>query len=102
MSEIDTEFKIFGVTVPLDPYNSIGLVMVFSEVFLTIFMTFFLDEPPTKEINEKKNSDKKGNGGKNSASESKGVLYALGHFDIFLPIFIMFAMLCNFGMYVEH
>jgi len=98
VSEIDTEFKIFGATVPLDPYNSIGLVMVFSEVFLTIIMTLFLEEPPTKEIDEKKNSDKK----ENSGSELKRILYALGHFDIFLPIFIMFAMLCNFGMYVEY
>ena len=88
VSKIDTEFYLFGVTIPVNPYNSVGLLMVGSEIILLILTSIFLVEPPEKEKDDndndkltidKKDEDEEKNDHHN---ESKRVLFGLSHFDI--------------------
>lgn len=97
VSEINTEWKIFGLTIPLDPNNSIGLIMVGGELILALITFLFFNEPPTKEDKLDKIAAK-ADASSDSKKESKGVLYALGHFDIFFPIFTMFVVMCNYSL----
>jgi MFS family permease len=81
VSEINTEWHIFDVTIPVNPNNSIGLLMVGSEVVLLILTLIFLLEPPDKKDDEdavlkEKDKDKKEDG------EKTGLLYVLGHFEL--------------------
>jgi len=93
VSDIDKEFQIFGLTVPVDPNNSIGLLMVGGEIFLVVIMLLFLQEPPDKKVNKKGKSEES-----STKTESKGILYALSHFNIFFPIFTMFVIMCSFQL----
>jgi len=93
VSEIDTEFQIFGLKIPVDPNNSIGLLMIGGEIVLVVLTLLFLQEPPEKEFQTKRKSETTG-----AKTEAKGVLYALSHFDIFFPVFIMFVSLANFSL----
>jgi len=94
VSEIDTEFQIFGLKVPIDPNNSIGLLMVGGEIILIVITLIFLQEPPDRKVNKKGKSDESG-----PKTESKGFLYTLGHFNLFFPIFTMFVINCVFSLY---
>jgi len=93
VSEIDTEFQIFGLKVTVDPNNSIGLLMVGGEIILAVIMLLFLQEPPDKKVNDKEKSAEP-----STKTESKGVLHALSHFDIFFPVFTMFVVICNYNL----
>jgi MFS family permease len=93
VSKIDTEFQIFGLKIPVDPNNSIGLLMLGGEIVLVILTLLFLQEPPEKEFQKNRKSEMSG-----AKTEAKGVLYALSHFDIFFPVFIMFVSLANFSL----
>lgn len=81
VSGINTQFDIGGVTIPVNPNNSIGLLMVGSEVFLLILTLIFLLEPPDKKDNEAVDVliDKDN---KKEDSEKIGLLYVLGHLEI--------------------
>lgn len=94
VAQINTSVTIFGgaVTIPLTPNNSIGLIMIGSEIFLAIVMMLFLQDPPEKETTT---DDKKEKQTKNdNDDEKKGILYALTHFDIFFPVYIFFVAIC--------
>jgi MFS family permease len=93
VSGIDTEITIFGSKIPVDPNNSVGLFMLVGEVLLIVLTLLFLQEPPEK---ESATSTKQGELGGAEKTEAKGVWYALGYFDIFFPVFVMFAAVCNF------
>jgi len=93
VSGIDTEFTIFGKTIPLNPYNSIGLLIFAGEVTLVSAMTLFLIEPPEPKENKRESVASIA-----TVGETKGILYALGHFDIFFPVFTMFTLACAFQM----
>eukprot|EP00584_Thalassiosira_punctigera_P005618 CAMPEP_0172530606 /NCGR_PEP_ID=MMETSP1067-20121228/4291_1 /TAXON_ID=265564 ORGANISM="Thalassiosira punctigera, Strain Tpunct2005C2" /NCGR_SAMPLE_ID=MMETSP1067 /ASSEMBLY_ACC=CAM_ASM_000444 /LENGTH=509 /DNA_ID=CAMNT_0013314849 /DNA_START=188 /DNA_END=1717 /DNA_ORIENTATION=- len=93
VSEINTEWKVLGFEIPLDPNNSIGLIMVGGELILALITFLFFNEPPAKEEKLDKIAKADASG---STKESKGVLYALSHFDILFPIFTIFVVMCNF------
>jgi len=102
VSEIHTEFHLFGVTIPVNPYNSVGILMVVSEIILLILVLIFLVEPPEKEEDDELKKDKKEEEEeKNDTNESKkGVLFGLTHFDIWFPIFSMFCMIVNYSIFI--
>ena len=79
VTEINTEWHIFDVTIPVNPNNSIGLLMVGSEFVLLILTLIFLLEPPDKKNDEDavlKDKDKQ------EDDEKIGFLYALGHIEL--------------------
>jgi len=93
VSEVNTEFEIFGVTIPVDSNNSIGLLMVGGMLILSIMTLVFLEEPPTKEEELEKKHEAEH---PNIQQEQKGVWYALTHFNIFFPVFTMFTLMANY------
>lgn len=88
VSEVDTEFNIFGLRIPVDPNNSVGLVMLAGEVILVILTLLVFQDPPEKENPKKRKSEVSSA----SKAEVKGVLHALSYFDISFPVFTMFAI----------
>lgn len=86
VSEIDTEFNILGLKIPVDPNNSVGLVMLGGEVLLVILTLLIFRDPPESETKSKRKSQISV-----SKTEKKGVLHALSYFDISFPVFTMFA-----------
>ena len=93
MSEIDTECRILGLTIPLDPNNTIGLLCVGGEIILVVLTLLFLQEPPEAKVHKKVKPEESGD-----KTETKGVMYALTHFDIFLPVFTMFSIVGCFTL----
>ena len=79
VTEINTEWHIFDVTIPVNPNNSIGLLMVGSEFVLLILTLIFLLEPPDEKNDEDavlKDKDKK------EDDEKIGFSYALVHIEL--------------------
>ena len=87
VSEIDTEFHVFGLRIPVDPNNSVGLVMFGGEVLLVILTLFVFQDPPKE---ENQNQNKRISALSVTKTEAKGVLHALSYFDIWFPVFTMF------------
>eukprot|EP00534_Pseudo-nitzschia_fraudulenta_P000844 CAMPEP_0201128538 /NCGR_PEP_ID=MMETSP0850-20130426/34016_1 /ASSEMBLY_ACC=CAM_ASM_000622 /TAXON_ID=183588 /ORGANISM="Pseudo-nitzschia fraudulenta, Strain WWA7" /LENGTH=520 /DNA_ID=CAMNT_0047397757 /DNA_START=116 /DNA_END=1678 /DNA_ORIENTATION=+ len=93
VSKIDTEFRVFGLTIPVNPNNSIGLIIIAALLpLIPLFLIFFI-EPPTK---EKESNKRRESEIPNGLNETKGIWYALTHFDILFPVFTMFVVVCNF------
>ena len=79
--------------IPINPYNSVGLIVAVGELFLWTAMELLLTEPPTKEkttlsdtSTAQSDQDKSGFG---------VVLKALSYFDIWFPL--VQAMVICFG-----
>jgi len=84
VAEIDTSISIGSFVIPVNPYNSVGLIMVLAELILWLAMFLLLKEPPIKEKSTlldptaaQPGQDKSGLG---------VVLKALTHFDIWFPL----------------
>eukprot|EP00536_Pseudo-nitzschia_multiseries_P002964 jgi/Psemu1/236229/estExt_Genewise1.C_420039 len=95
VSKINTEFKVLGVTVPINSNNSIGLLMVGGQIILIILTLSFLQEPHRA---EKKLEEEPESGIPESGRKSRGVWYALTHFSIFFPVFTMFIVVCHLSL----
>lgn len=90
--KIDTSVSIFNYTIPLNPRNSVGLVLAAGELFLAIFTMTCLQEPPPKKekpLAEDAEPTKVGR---------KELWAAINHFDLWFPAFIMFVLVCNFTL----
>jgi len=103
VAQINTEVTIFGTTVPLNSYNSIGLIMVLGEIIIATLMLLFLCDPPQHilQAHAPNNESKKisaASKDSNSNSNQKGIWYAIGHFNIIFPIFIMFCVMSSFNL----
>jgi MFS family permease len=89
---IESSISIFNYTVPLNPRNSVGLVLAAGELFLFILTSLFLQEPPPKKekpLTEDTNPTKVG---------GKELWAAVTHFDLLFPAFIMFVLVSNFTL----
>mmetsp|Transcript_9778 Transcript_9778/g.29114 ORF Transcript_9778/g.29114 Transcript_9778/m.29114 type:complete len:548 (-) Transcript_9778:652-2295(-) len=93
VSNIDTKVEVFGVAVPITPNNSVGLFTIFQGIILIVLTLAFFHEPPSKK--EKPNEPSE-SGIPDTGSKTKGVWYALTHFNIFFPVFTMFTVVCNY------
>lgn len=100
VAEINTEITIFGTTIPVNSYNSIGLIMVLGEIIIATLMLLFLRDPPQQtQAHSPNNESKKISAASNdSNSNKKGICYAIGHFNIIFPIFIMFCVMSSFNL----
>lgn len=87
VSEMNTELKFFGLQLPIDPNNSVGLVMLGGEVLLIVLTLLVFQDPPVK---ENENKSKRRSTISVTKKEAKGVLHALSYFDIAFPVFTMF------------
>lgn len=90
VDKIDTEFQIFGLQVPVNPNNSVGLLVLSGEVVLVLLTLRFLHEPPENGNHTKRKSEIS-----NTKAEAKGVLHALSYFDILFPVITMFVAFCD-------
>ena len=93
VAEINTSISIGGFVIPINPYNSVGLIVAVGELFLWTAMELLLTEPPTKEkttlsdtSTAQSDQDKSGFG---------VVLKALSYFEIWFPL--VQAMVICFG-----
>ena len=100
VAQINTEVTLFGTTVPLNSYNSIGLIMVLGELIIATLMLLFLCDPPQHIPAHAPNTESKkiSAASKDSNSNKKGMWYAIGHFNIIFPIFIMFCVMSSFNL----
>jgi len=109
VSEIDTEITLFGgrLIIPLNPYNTVGLIIAGGEILLLIVMLFFLEEPiPVN--NQKKNSKKdqrKSIVSVSSSDESATVrtptlqiVKSILSFEIVFPLFLMTVGMASFRL----
>ena len=85
VSEMNTELEFFGLRIPVDPNNSVGLVMLGGEVLLVVLTLLIFQDPPENETKNKRKSQISV-----TKTEGKGVLRALSYFDISFPVFTMF------------
>ena len=100
VAEINTEITIFGTTIPVNSYNSIGLIMVLGEIIIATLMLLFLRDPPQQTQAHSPNNESKkiSAASTDSNSNKKGMWYAIGHFNIIFPIFIMFCVMSSFNL----
>jgi len=98
VSEIDTEFELFGLQIPVNPNNSIGLMMVVGEIILVIITLLFFQDPPEKKKEEDKMTSATGGADTTTKSEAKGFWYAIGHFNIIFPVFTIFCVASCFAL----
>ena len=102
VAQINTEVTLFGTTVPVNSYNSIGLIMVLGEIIIATLMLLFLCDPPQHIQAHAPNTESKkvsaASKDSNSNSNQKGIWYAIGHFNIIFPIFIMFCVMSSFNL----
>ena len=57
VAEINTSISIGSLVIPVNPYNSVGLIVAVGEVILWLTMLLFLREPPAKEKSTLKGSN---------------------------------------------
>jgi len=93
VAKIDTSISIFNCNVPLNPRNSVGLALAFTESCLMVLTLLFLQDPPPK-------SNKRGTiTAKDKAAKvmvvPRDIWNAVTHFDILFPILIKFVFSCN-------
>jgi len=97
VSEIDTELDLFGlIRVPVNANNSIGLMMVVGEVILVVVTLLFFEDPAEKKEHKTAAAaddtddaaDTDDTDTDTGKCEEKGFWYAIGHFNIFFPVFI--------------
>lgn len=91
LSEIDSEITLGGISIPLNPYNSVGLFVALGQlVVLTVSLIFFT-EPPTPS-KEDKTDDEVPKAGMREFWE------AVTCIEIVVPMFIIFVINCNFQL----
>ena len=93
--KIETSISIFNKIVPINPRNSVGLVLAAGELFLSILTSLFLQEPPSKNKMDNPLEQEDATGRRISGKE---LLAAVLHFDLLFPSFIMFVLICNFTL----
>jgi MFS family permease len=94
---IDTEIHIGGsITIPLNPYNSVGLFVAAGQLLVLTICLLFFNEPPTKE-EEAKNGPAMGTVPKAGMKE---LWHAMSCVEIIVPLIIIFVINCNFQLYV--
>eukprot|EP00984_Skeletonema_dohrnii_P036901 scaffold38403_cov216-Skeletonema_dohrnii-CCMP3373.AAC.1 len=98
VSEIHMEVPITSsYSIPLNPYNSVGLLVAFNEVLLWVIIALFLQDPPPKK--EKSLSSATGEDEPATEAGMYDILNAMTHFDIFFPLIQRFVTCMNFVLY---
>ena len=112
ISEVNTSITIGSLVIPLNPYNTVGLVIAIGEVILLIVMLLYLKEPVPANNNEENTKNERTSictsSKSTSRNSSKGpppsvagtmdILKALCSFDIFFPIFMQFVSFSGFKL----
>ena len=96
VAEINTSISIGSLVIPVNPYNSVGLIVAVGEVILWLTMLCFLKEPPAKE-----KSTLKGSNAEQTGQDKTGlgvILKALTHFDIWFPLAQGLAIIFGFQL----
>lgn len=93
VQEINTSVAITpSFNIPINPLNSIGLLLALNEVLLWLIVIFFLKDPPSQKEKSPESVS--------SEASTKDILKALTHFDISFPVIQQFVVLANFQMYM--
>ena len=96
VAEINTSISIGSLVIPVNPYNSVGLIVAVGEVILWLTMLLFLEEPPAKE-----KSPLTGSNAEQTGQDKTGlgvILKALTHFDIWFPLAQGLAIIFGFQL----
>jgi MFS family permease len=95
LGEIDTVIHIGNsFTIPLDPYNSVGLFVALGQLLVLIIALLFFNEPLAKE-EENKNSIVSAATAKAGMKE---LWEAVSRVEIVVPLIIIFVVNCNFQL----
>ena len=89
LSTIDTEMQIGNLTIPLNPYNSVGLFVAAGNLLVLLVTLVFLQEPPEQQKEMSIRGAKAG---------MKEFWEALTCLEIMLPLVIVFAVNTNFQL----
>jgi MFS family permease len=89
LSRIDTQIRFWNLLVPLNAYNSVGLMVAAGQLVVLFVTLVFLKEPP-----EKQNSPS----GPAKKAGMKEFWEAFTCFQIMLPLVIVFVVNCNFQL----
>ncbi|EJK58028.1 hypothetical protein THAOC_21877 [Thalassiosira oceanica] len=91
--ELRTELDLFGLTVPIDAKNGVGLLIASLDFISFIATYFFVHDPPTKKAApESDGSSSEGFGG---AAGWAAVLREFGSFKVFMPALAQFVCSAN-------
>jgi len=97
VAEIDTSVAITSsFSIPINPYNSIGLFVALNEVLVWAMFALFLKDPPSRKEEPLSTSNVE------SAPQVglKDNLKALAHFDIAFPLVQNFLIMFNFSLFM--
>ena len=81
--------------IPINPLNSIGLLLALNELLLWLIVIFFLKDPPSQKEKSLTSTESA-----SSEASTKDILKALTHFDIYFPVIQQFVVSANFQMYM--
>jgi len=96
VAEIDTSVAITSsFSIPINPYNSIGLLVAFNEALVWALFALFLKDPPSRKEEPLSTS----NAGPAPQAGLKDILKALTHFDIAFPLVQNFVIMFNFTLF---
>ena len=100
LANVNTTIHLIGFQIPLNPYNSVGLLIAAFEVFGFVLVYFLLPEPSEQE-EESTDSDTSVMDDKPKRLDSgwKAVFHELTHdIKLFLPLFAFFAAQSNYQL----
>ena len=92
VAEIDTSITILGTYIPINPYNSIGLLVAANEAILWVVTILLLTDPPPQQ----KPLTAASNDESTTKEEEQHLLKALTYFDIVFPVIQQFVLVFNF------
>jgi len=109
IGHIDTEWRLWGgrISLPINPHNSVGLVMAGIDFAMLVFLYFFLPEPAPKPT-EVTHDDDATNRNNTGTTNEEGRNTKLGWWDVFhavpsyinlwLPIFCIICLNANYSL----
>jgi len=97
VAEINTSVAITSsFSIPINPYNSIGLLVALNEVLIWAMFALFLKDPPSR----KEEPSSASNAEPATQAGLKDILKALTHFDIAFPLVQNFVIMSNFTLFI--
>ena len=109
IGHIDTEWRLWGgrISLPINPHNSVGLVMAGIDFAMLVFLYFFLPEPAPKptEVTHDDDATNRNNTGTTNDEEKNtklgwwDVFHAVpSYINLWLPIFCIICLNANYSL----
>ncbi len=95
LGEIDTTIHIGNITIPMNPYNSVGLLVAGGQLLVLVVALIVFIEPPEKVANVHSTNS---TSTEEKSAGMKEFWKALWCVEIVIPLIIVFVVNCNFQL----